>query len=106
MASSNFGRRDFLKAAAAMSATAAIPGLFPGVANAARTNELNILVWEGYNSDNVLDPFRREFDTKVSAENVISDPDAVNKLRAGETKVWDLINLNNPWARELLYPEG
>lgn len=106
MAGSNFSRRDFLKAAAAMSASAGIPGLFPGTAQAARTNELNILVWEGYNSDNVLDPFRREFGSKVSAENIISDPDAVNKLRAGETKVWDLINLNNPWAREILYPEG
>ena len=35
-----------------------------------------------------------------------SDPDAVNRLRAGETRVWDLINVNNPWAREMMYPEG
>ena len=29
-----------------------------GGAFAARDNELNILCWEGYNTDNVLEPFR------------------------------------------------
>ena len=54
----------------------------------------------------MLDPFRREFDATVRAEGLTSDPDAVNRLRAGETKVWDLINVNNPWAREMMFPEG
>jgi spermidine/putrescine transport system substrate-binding protein len=30
----------------------------------------------------------------------------INKLRAGEVKVWDLINVNQPWARNQLMPEG
>ena len=30
----------------------------------------------------------------------------INKLRAGEIAVWDLINLNQPWARQQMYPEG
>ena len=30
----------------------------------------------------------------------------INRLRAGETNVWDLINVNNPWARKVMYPEG
>jgi len=54
----------------------------------------------------VLDPFRREFSATVRAEGLTSDPDAVNRLRGGETKVWDLINLNNPWACAMMYPEG
>ena len=29
----------------------------------------------------------------------------VNRLRAGETNVWDLINVNNPWARKHMAPE-
>ena len=32
--------------------------LVPGLASAAREKELNILCWEGYNSAQVLDPFR------------------------------------------------
>ncbi len=101
-------RRNFLQQTglwAAAAAGAAAGGL-PFSAQAARDKELNIYCWEGYNSDEVLDPFRREFDAKVRAEGLTSDPDAVNRLRAGETKVWDLINVNNPWAREMMYPEG
>lgn len=98
-------RRNFLQMTGAWAAAAAA-GTLPRMAHAARDKELNIYCWEGYNSDDVLDPFRREFDAKVRAEGLTSDPDAVNRLRAGETKVWDLINLNNPWAREMMYPEG
>lgn len=68
---------------------------------------MNILCWEGYNSDEVLGPFRRSNPgASVKAESGTSDPDMINKLRAGEVRVWDLINVNQPWAREQLYPEG
>ena len=98
-------RRNFLQQSGLWAAAAAA-GTLPRIAHAARDKELNIYCWEGYNSDDVLDPFRREFDAKVRAEGLTSDPDAVNRLRAGETKVWDLINVNNPWAREMMYPEN
>jgi spermidine/putrescine transport system substrate-binding protein len=98
-------RRNFLKTTSAFAAAYSM-GTFPTLARAAREKELNIFCWEGYNSDDVLDPFRREFDATVRAEGLTSDPDAVNRLRAGETKIWDLINVNNPWAREMMWPEG
>ena len=94
---SGFNRRNFLQTTGAFALAAAHGGAFPGIANAARTDELNIYCWEGYNSDDVLDPFRRETGAKVRAEGLTSDPDAVNRLRAGETKVWDLINLTQMW---------
>lgn len=105
MFDSKLSRRNFLQKTGVWAAVAAT-GTLPTVAHAARDKELNIYCWEGYNSDDVLDPFRREFSAKVRAEGLTSDPDAVNRLRAGETKVWDLINVNNPWAREMMYPEG
>ena len=98
-------RREFLKYTGSLAAAASL-GTLPGLARAQRENELNIYCWEGYNSDDVLDPFRKEFDATVRAEGLTSDPDAVNKLRGGETKIWDLINVNNPWAREMMWPEG
>lgn len=74
---------------------------------AAGGDKLSILCWEGYNTDDVLGPFRKKFPgSKVRAESGTSDPDMINKLRAGEVKVWDLINVNQPWARNQLYPEG
>ena len=73
---------------------------------AGREKELNILCWEGYNSAQVLDPFRSSQSATVKAESLTNDPTMINRLRAGETKIWDLINVNNPWARKVMGPAG
>lgn len=100
-----FSRRQFMGTTAAAAGLAAAGPLSP--AFAARADRMNILCWEGYNSDEVLGPFREANpDATVRAESGTSDPDMINKLRAGETSVWDLINVNQPWARDQLYPEG
>lgn len=75
-------------------------------AMAARETELNILCWEGYNSAQVLDPFRTAHGATVRAESLTNDPTMINRLRAGETAIWDLINVNNPWARKMMAPAG
>lgn len=99
-------RRRFMHRSAALGAAAAL-GPLAGPAFAARNDQMNILCWEGYNSDDVLGPFRdANPGATVRAESGTSDPDMINKLRAGEVNVWDLINVNQPWARQQLYPEG
>ena len=99
-------RRRFLGTSAAIAGAASFGGL-PRLAHAARDSELNILCWEGYNTDDVLQPFRdNNPGATVRAESGTSDPDMINKLRAGEVNVWDLINVNQPWARNQLLPEG
>lgn len=98
-------RRQFVGRTAALAGLAAAGPLGPALAG--RTDRMNILCWEGYNSDQVLGPFRSAHPgATVRAESGTSDPDMINKLRAGETSVWDLINVNQPWARDQLYPEG
>ena len=96
-------RRNMLQMMGA--AAFAGPLLSAGRAFAAREGELNILCWEGYNSAQVLDPFRASKSATVKAESLTNDPTMINRLRAGETNVWDLINVNNPWARKVMYPE-
>ncbi len=104
--SSKVSRRNFMQQSALWAAAFAGGGsLLPGVASAARDKELNILCWEGYNSAQVLDPFRSSTGATVKAESLTNDPTMINRLRAGETNVWDLINVNNPWARKVMYPE-
>lgn len=99
-------RRDFARGAAALAGLAAVPLVGGRSALAARADRLNILCWEGYNTDDVLSPFRGlNPKATVRAESGTSDPDMINKLRAGEVNVWDLINVNQPWARGQLYPE-
>jgi spermidine/putrescine transport system substrate-binding protein len=68
--------------------------------------DLNIHAWEGYTEEPVLDPFSQETGASINAQMLISDPGAVNNLRSGGTGTWDIINLNNSWARKQLYPEG
>jgi len=97
-------RRQFNQAVAGAAGLAAMGTVGRAFAN--RNDQMNILCWEGYNSDEVLGPFRSANPgASVRAESGTSDPDMINKLRAGEIKVWDLINLNQPWARSQLYPE-
>ncbi len=102
-------RRNFMEQSTAMAAafaagTAGLTSL-AGRAHAAREKELNILCWEGYNSAQVLDPFRSSQAAEVKAESLTNDPTMINRLRAGETSVWDLINVNNAWARKEMWPE-
>jgi spermidine/putrescine transport system substrate-binding protein len=105
----NYNRRDFMKIAGTAAAGVALSSSFPSTSfaqSAKRSKELNILCWEGYNSDGVLNPFRKMHKgISLKAESGTDDPSMINKLRAGELKVWDLINLNQCWAREQMWPE-
>ena len=104
----NVSRRNMLKimgASAGAIAASSMLGSMPAFA-ASRSKELNILCWEGYNSAEVLDPFRALTGATVKAESLTNDPTMINRLRGGETKVWDLINVNNPWARKIMAPAG
>ncbi len=98
-------RRQFIQSSTALTALSAMG--FSSGSWAARNSELNILCWEGYNTDEVLEPFRKMHpNAKIRAVSGTSDPDMINKLRAGEVNVWDLINVNQPWASNQLAPEG
>jgi spermidine/putrescine transport system substrate-binding protein len=101
----NITRRQFNKTLAGSAGLLALGPL--STARADRNDQMNILCWEGYNSDEVLGPFRKaNTGATIRAESGTSDPDMLNKLRAGEVKVWDLINVNQPWAKAQLLPEG
>jgi len=104
MHTTNLSRRNFTKFAGAAAAGLALPS--NAFAAGERDLELNILCWEGYNSDNVLNPFRKlHKGIELKAESGTDDPSMINKLRAGEIKVWDLINLNQCWARQQMWGE-
>ena len=101
-----FSRRDVMQLFGAGALALAGPMAGRRAMAQDRSKELNILCWEGYNSAQVLDPFRTEHGATVRAESLTNDPTMINRLRAGETNVWDLINVNNPWARKIMLPEG
>ncbi len=95
-------RRKFLKGMAASVAAAAMPS---GLA-AQASRPLSLLTWDAYADPKLLALWKEKTGVDVRYEIHISDPSSVNRLRAGETSVWDFINVNNPWARNVMWPAG
>ncbi len=94
-------RRRFLQGVAAGIAAAGLPSMAM-----AQDRPLSLLTWDAYADPNLLDLWRSSTGVDVRYEIHISDPTSVNRLRAGETSVWDFINVNNPWARNIMWPAG
>ncbi len=61
--------------------------------------KLNLFVWNGYDADRVLNPFRKRYNCKINVELLTDDPDAIMKLKAGATRQFHVLVLNNCWSR-------
>ena len=96
------GRRNFIAGLAAAAGAAAF-GCGPA---ADKRRELALLTWDAYADPRLLDLWREQTGGSIRYEIHVSDPTSVNRLRAGETSIWDFVNLNNPWARKQLWPAG
>ncbi|MDA0261135.1 MAG: PotD/PotF family extracellular solute-binding protein [Proteobacteria bacterium] len=68
--------------------------------------DLTVLCWEGYEYPSLLDPFAAEHGVTAHGEAHVSDRAAADRLVAGESAAWDVVNLNNPFARDMLHPRG
>src|SRR5690348_7611007 len=66
---------------------------------------LRLLCWDGYDQPELLDPFRRQCSVRVTAETLLSDYDAALRI-VQNVGCWDVVNLNNPFARDFLDPKG
>src|SRR3954469_18091495 len=71
-------RRSFMQQSAGLAALAAGAGGLAARAFAGRSKDLNILCWEGYNSAEVLDPFRESSGATVKAESLTNDPTMID----------------------------
>ena len=103
--SAEMTRRRLLAGMGAAAGAAALAGFGPGRA-LAQDRPLALLTWDAYADPRLLDLWQKDTGGTIKYEIHISDPTSVNRLRAGETKVWDVLNVNNPWARKQLWPEG
>ncbi len=66
--------------------------------------DFNLLCWGGYEEPALLDPFAAEHGITARGETFVSDSAAAGRLVEGAG--FDVANLNNPFARDLLYPQG
>jgi spermidine/putrescine transport system substrate-binding protein len=73
---------------------------------AAGRTDLRLLCWAGYDDPSILAPFETEFGVRVHAEQLLSDFEAAERVATREHGRWDVVNLNNPFARDHLEPRG
>jgi spermidine/putrescine transport system substrate-binding protein len=71
-----------------------------------RQADLNILCWEGYGDRSFLAPFEAEHGITAFGESFLSDFEAATRLAGDERQLWDLININNPFVQDFLFPRG
>ncbi len=67
---------------------------------------MNLLCWEGYESDNILGEFARQRKIRSNSQTLLSDADTAKALTDGRHKQWDVLNINNPWVRDFLCHRG
>ncbi len=71
-----------------------------------RSADLNVLCWEGYEHGAILGAFARQQGITAHGETLVSDAGTAKRLADGDAPAWDVINLNNPFARDYLHPRG
>lgn len=87
-----------------MAATAAATTLLGGRAFA-EDRPIAQLCWDGYADPRMAELWKKDTGGTLKPEIHISDPQSLNRLRAGETKNFDFINVNDPWAKNFFWPE-
>ncbi|HVZ04082.1 hypothetical protein [Hyphomicrobium sp.] len=65
---------------------------------------LRYLGWEGYANGTFAASLRRNTGLEITGENHLSDSEAAQRIRSEQA--WDIININTPFARDVLHPEG
>ncbi len=65
---------------------------------------INILCWRGYEDRAFVECFENRYGCSVQGENFESDLHAAEKIT--NESHWDLININNPYVSNKLYPAG
>ncbi len=68
--------------------------------------DLNLMCWTGYESPEIINRFSAQQNIKVHTESIVSDATAAARVSGIESQSWDIINLNNPFSRDVLHPAG
>ncbi len=66
---------------------------------------LKLLCWDGYDDPNFLNEFGLRNNCLVKAQGLVSDSQSVRQIQLNRSEV-DVLNINNPFAKKVLYPEG
>jgi spermidine/putrescine transport system substrate-binding protein len=66
---------------------------------------INVLCWEGYDDPALMKPYTAASGSVVGVDTHLSDFDAADRVLRNVHK-YDLVNINSPYIREVLFPRG
>lgn len=72
----------------------------------ASNQALRMLCWEGYDAESIVERYRKQYALDLDAETLLSDATTAQRLCQGELEQWDILNINNAYIRDFLYPRG
>ncbi len=97
-------RRRFLRRVLGITAIGSLPVVSaPWIRSArAAAQSLNILVWAGYEEEQVLKPFEEQYKVKVNAKTFNGDEQMFAALTSSPPGTWDVVNPDAPFVERLV----
>lgn len=102
MSEQKISRRKFAKYAAGAVAAAAVAGGlgYTFLAPKPGRRDISFITWAGYESESILSPFEKEYDTSVTTELITDDPGVYNKFVGGAVDLYDIMITDNIWTQK------
>ena len=100
--SGEISRRDLGKLFAALGMTTALGTLLGEESARAQSNELTMVIWEGYADPSFAAKFEEENDATINATPMSSSDDAFGRLQAGGGSNFDLVSASNDVSQRLI----
>ena len=95
-------RRDLSKLFAALGLTAALGSVVGQETVRGQSNELTMVIWEGYADPSFAAKFEEENDATINATPMSSSDDAFARLQAGGGSNFDLVSASNDVSQRLI----
>ena len=67
---------------------------------------LKLWCWEGYDANSLVAPFESQTGARILPQTLVCDADAAFALARNDAPAIDVLNINNAYVREYLYPRG
>jgi spermidine/putrescine-binding protein len=100
--SGTISRRDLSKLFAALGLTAALGSVLGQETVRGQSNELTMVIWEGYADPSFAAKFEEENDATINATPMSSSDDAFARLQAGGGSTFDLVSASNDVSQRLI----
>src|ERR687893_831889 len=95
-------RRDLSKLFAALGLTSALGSVLAQESARGQSNELTMVIWEGYAAPAFAEKFEEENDATINATPMSSSDDAFARLQAGGGSNFDLVSASNDVSQRLI----